>query len=154
MMQGDIAGCDPHAAAEMLRALAHPMRLAILCRLLEGEAAVGVFEEELGLRQPSLSQQLAYLREAGIVLTRRISKNVIYRVTDPRVRPIIEVLRSIFATSETVHRPAPPPPGPEIARDTDSARRPMPERVAVCPAGRRPANPACGVFSSAGWPRD
>ena len=96
MASEDGAPCDPQAAAEMLRALAHPMRLAILCRLLGGEAAVSVFEEELGLRQPSLSQQLAFLRDAGLVATRRVSKSVIYRLTDARVRPIIAVLRETF----------------------------------------------------------
>ncbi|MDN3564872.1 metalloregulator ArsR/SmtB family transcription factor, partial [Paeniroseomonas aquatica] len=58
------SGCDPQAVAEFLRALAHPMRLSILCRLLEGECAVSGFETELGLKQPNLSQQLAMLREA------------------------------------------------------------------------------------------
>ena len=136
------AGCDPHAAADMLRALAHPMRLAVLCRLIEGEAAVSVFEEDLGLRQPNLSQQLAYLREAGLVSTRRVSKSVIYRLTDPRVRPIIEVVRSAFASAGATiparPRPVPPPAQPTLP--------------ATCPAGRKAVTPACGVFSTAGWP--
>jgi DNA-binding transcriptional ArsR family regulator len=138
-------GCDPHAAAEMLRALAHPMRLAILCRLLDGEAAVSAFENELGLRQPSLSQQLSYLREAGLVATQKVSKTVIYRLTDPRVRPIIETVRATFsADGNTQTRPAPPWP-------TEHKAPTMPR--AICPAGRKPVIAGCGVFSSAGWPR-
>ena len=90
--------CDSAAAAEMLRALAHPMRLMILCRLLEGEAGVSELEQQLGLRQPNLSQQLAALRDAGLVSTRRESRCIIYQLTDPRVRPIIETLYRIFAT--------------------------------------------------------
>ncbi len=133
-------GCDPHAAAEMLRALAHPMRLAILCRLLDGEAAVSVFESELGLRQPSLSQQLSYLREAGLVATQKASKSVIYRLTDVRVRPVIETVRATF--SPNGNPPARPAPA--------SPPREMPS--AACPAGRKPVA-GCGVFSTAGWPR-
>ena len=137
------AGCNPHAAAEMLRALAHPMRLAILCRLLDGEAGVSAFEEELGLRQPSLSQQLSYLRDAGLVATQRISKRVIYRLTDERVRPIVEVLRTTFL-------PAGADPAVRTALQAPPSQAGAP---VTCPAGRRAVTPACGVFSTAGWPR-
>ena len=54
MKADDWLGCVPQAAAEFLRALAHPTRLQILCRLLDGEAAVAAFESELGLKQPLL----------------------------------------------------------------------------------------------------
>ncbi len=100
--------CDPAAAADLLRALAHPMRLMILCRLLDGEAGVSELEQELGLRQPNLSQQLAALREADLVSTRRESRRIIYQLTDPRVRPIIETLYRVFATGNARPTPAPP----------------------------------------------
>lgn len=91
--------CDARAAADFLRALAHPMRLRILCRLLEGELPVHGFEAELGLRQPSLSQQLGQLREAGLVVTRREAKSVFYRLADDRVRTVLDALRSAFGTA-------------------------------------------------------
>ena len=47
--------------AELLRALAHPMRLAILLSLGAGERSVGVIAERTGLVQPTLSQQLSLL---------------------------------------------------------------------------------------------
>jgi DNA-binding transcriptional ArsR family regulator len=90
--------CDARAAADFLRALAHPMRLRILCRLLEGELPVHGFEAELGLRQPSLSQQLAQLREAGLVVTRREAKSVFYRLADDRVSTVLAALRTVFGT--------------------------------------------------------
>jgi DNA-binding transcriptional ArsR family regulator len=89
--------CDPQIAADLLRSLAHPMRLAILCRLLDGELNVGGFEAELGLRQPSLSQQLGLLRESGLVATRREAKSVIYRIADRRVALLLDALRQYFA---------------------------------------------------------
>lgn len=90
--------CDTRAAADFLRALAHPMRLRILCRLLEGELPVHGFEAELGLRQPSLSQQLGQLREAGLVVARREAKSVFYRLADDRVSAVLAALRSAFGT--------------------------------------------------------
>src|SRR3954466_16001225 len=91
-------GCDPEAAAELFRALAPPMRVRILSRLLDGEISVAGLENELGLRQPSLSQQLGQLRDAGMVTTRRAAKSVYYSLTDQRVRVIIDALR--VATGE------------------------------------------------------
>ena len=79
-------------AVELLRALAHPARLLILSCLFERERAVGEIERELGLKQPGLSQQLAELRDAGLVATRRESKSVFYRIADNRVILIVDAL--------------------------------------------------------------
>ncbi|MBS7791619.1 metalloregulator ArsR/SmtB family transcription factor [Roseococcus sp. SDR] len=121
-------GCDPEVAAEFLRALAHPMRLRILCRLLDGELAVAGFESELGLRQPNLSQQLAALREAGLVTTRRESKSIIYSLADRRVAGVLEALRSamggaaIGGTAATPREAAPAPAkAPEAPRAAGEA---------------------------------
>jgi ArsR family transcriptional regulator len=79
-----VTGPEPlEATAERLRALANPARLRIAFRLLDGECAVGTLEAELGLRQPALSQQLAVLREAGLLTARRASKAVIYSLSEP-----------------------------------------------------------------------
>ncbi len=66
-------------AVVALKALAHEDRLLLLCQLSQGELCVGELEERLGLRQPSLSQQLGVLRTQGVVGTRRQGKNVYYR---------------------------------------------------------------------------
>ncbi len=59
------------AVAALLKTLSHPVRLVLVCTLVEGEYSVGALEEELGIHQPTLSQQLGVLRDAGIVETRR-----------------------------------------------------------------------------------
>ena len=51
--------------AALLKTLAHPARLMIVCTLVEGEYSVGELEEGLDIHQPTLSQQLGVLREAG-----------------------------------------------------------------------------------------
>jgi DNA-binding transcriptional ArsR family regulator len=144
------AECDPQAAAEFLRALAHPMRLQILGRLLDGELAVAGFETELGLRQPNLSQQLGQLREAGLVETRREAKSIFYRLADDKVRIILDALREVFAST-----------GPKQAPRKAKAPPPAAIRLAPRPASRNPAPLApasgggeCGVFSVAGWSTD
>ncbi|MCK8787373.1 metalloregulator ArsR/SmtB family transcription factor [Roseomonas sp. NAR14] len=133
-------GCDPDQAAEFLRALAHPMRLRILCRLLEGELAVAGFESELGLRQPNLSQQLAALREAGLVATRRESKSIVYSLADARVAGVLEALRAAL-----------PAGAPEAAPPS----RPAPSAPPPAAAPTRPARPQpggeAGIFAIAGW---
>jgi DNA-binding transcriptional ArsR family regulator len=88
-------------ASDLLKSIANPNRLSIVCMLLEGERSVSELETELGIRQPTLSQQLTELREAGIVATRRNAKRIIYRVADPRAARIVELLREMFSDLET-----------------------------------------------------
>ena len=73
-------------AAEFLRRLANGNRLMILCSLVEHERSVGDLEQTLDLRQPGLSQQLAELRQAGLVTTRRQSRSIYYSLADERTR--------------------------------------------------------------------
>ena len=65
---------------EAFRAIGHKARLAILTELMAGEMNVSEIESRTGITQPSLSQQLAVLRQAGLVETRRHAKAVFYRV--------------------------------------------------------------------------
>lgn len=83
-------------AVALLKRLGHPSRLLIVCRLIEGEMSVAEMEEELGLRQPSLSQQLGELRNAGIIEPRREAKNVVYRLADPKAETLVETLHALF----------------------------------------------------------
>ena len=59
------------AASDFLKLLANPDRLRIVCCLVEGERSVAEIEAAVGLPQPRLSQQLAELRAAGIVVGQR-----------------------------------------------------------------------------------
>ena len=84
------------AASSFMKSLANPNRLMIACALLDGERSVGDLETDLGLRQPSLSQQLAELRESGIVEARREAKQVFYRISDQRAVALLATLHQIF----------------------------------------------------------
>ncbi len=87
---------DIKVAAELLRSLSNPQRLMIVCALADGERGVSDLERELDIRQPSLSQHLASLREAGIIAGRREAKAVFYRISDPRAAMFVEALGAIF----------------------------------------------------------
>jgi DNA-binding transcriptional ArsR family regulator len=86
--------------SEILKLLGNPQRLLIACLLCEGEYAVSEIEEKLGIRQPTLSQQLGALREAGVIEGRREAKAVIYRLVDARMRHILDALHRIFNPTE------------------------------------------------------
>lgn len=78
-----------HDAAELLKHLANPNRLLIVCRLLDGEISVGDIESELGIRQPTLSRELGRLRDGGIIKGRRQSKVVFYSIANEQTTRLI-----------------------------------------------------------------
>lgn len=83
-------------AAQLFKALAHPARLAILEVLRNGEECVCHMEGVLGFRQAYLSQQLAVLRETGILQDRREGWNIYYRIVREDVLDILNAIRSIL----------------------------------------------------------
>ena len=86
--------------AALLKTLAHPIRLMLACSLAEGEYSVGQLEERLNVHQPMLSQQLTVLRETGVVETRRVGKQIFYRLTKKQAAQLIEALYRIFCQTE------------------------------------------------------
>jgi DNA-binding transcriptional ArsR family regulator len=84
---------------QLLKVLTHPARLAILDILRDGEHCVCHMEAHLGLRQSYISQQVAVLREAGIIQDRRDGWNVFYRVADPKIYSILEAVRLVVGES-------------------------------------------------------
>lgn len=85
----------PEAAA-FLRWLANPNRLLLLCHISQGERSVAQIMDELGLKQPALSQQLAELRRSGLVQARRQSRSILYSLKDQRARVIMDALYTVF----------------------------------------------------------
>ncbi len=78
--------------AELLAALAHPVRLRIVCGLLSGGCTVTPIAECLGLPQPLVSRHLAILREAGVVSATRRGREQVYGVVHPGIGPLLEGL--------------------------------------------------------------
>lgn len=84
------------SACGLMKALSNPDRLLLLCELAEGERNVGELQELVGIQQPTLSQQLAVLREEELVATRREGKNIYYSIADARVLAVLQVLYAQF----------------------------------------------------------
>lgn len=83
-------------ACALLKVLANPDRLLVMCRLSQDELSVGELEDQLGIRQPTLSQQLGVLRENGLVTARREGKNIFYSVASAQALAVMDVLYQQF----------------------------------------------------------
>jgi DNA-binding transcriptional ArsR family regulator len=97
-MKMDIERLDASAgqAADLLAALANKNRLMILCNLLNQEMAVQPLADAVGMSQSALSQQLAKLRLARLVSTRRQGREIYYSVASHEVAQILETLYGIY----------------------------------------------------------
>lgn len=97
-------GFDPDAmranaddAARLLKALANPQRLRMLCLLVSHELTVGQLNDQLAdLSQSALSQHLARLREEGLVATRREAQSVWYSLPPGPAQAIIATLHGVY----------------------------------------------------------
>jgi DNA-binding transcriptional ArsR family regulator len=89
---------EQHAdtAVRLLRSLANPHRLMVLCTLAGEELSVSALNERVSLSQSALSQHLAVLREEGLVLTRREAQTVYYSVADGPALRILDVLYDAY----------------------------------------------------------
>lgn len=87
-----------NVATEMLKGMAHESRLVILCLLYQGEKSVTELESILELRQPTISQQLARLRNDKLVKTRRDGKMIHYSIASDEARYIVELLCQLYGT--------------------------------------------------------
>ena len=83
-------------AARALKAMAHPLRLKILCILGNQEVSVQEIVACVGTSQSNISQHLAILREKGVLRTRKEANRVYYRIGDERTLTLIEMMREVF----------------------------------------------------------
>ncbi len=83
-------------ACRMMKTLANRDRLMLLCQLSQGEKRVGELEEATNIQQPTLSQQLAVLREENVVSTRRDGKHIYYKISSPIAMSVMELLYATY----------------------------------------------------------
>jgi len=89
------------AAAELLKALAHPARLMVMCQLVDGEACVGELQQQGGLSMSALSQHLAVLRQFALVSTRRQSQTIFYSLADGPALDVMQALYGAYCAPKT-----------------------------------------------------
>lgn len=82
----------------LLKAMANPSRLLVLCQLADGEKSVGELELAVGLSQSALSQHLALLRHENVVTTRRAGQNIFYLLSSTEAAAIMHTLYEVFCS--------------------------------------------------------
>lgn len=98
----DIAKIQRQApeVSELLKVMAHPERLIVLCQLTQGEVGVGQLQQGSLLSQSAFSQHLMLLRKQGLIQARKEAQQVFYSLTDVRVTQLIQSLHRIFCSDE------------------------------------------------------
>lgn len=93
---------ESERVSRLMKLLASPRRLLILCSLAEGEKPVGALCDDVGLKPPAMSQHLALLRGAGIVEARRDGQSLRYRIVDEDAAKVMTFLYETFCKSPPV----------------------------------------------------
>lgn len=83
-------------ACGLLKVLANPDRLLLLCQLTQGPLCVSELEAMLGIQQPTLSQQLGVLRDEALVTTRREGKQIYYSIASSEAMAVMQVLYQLY----------------------------------------------------------
>ena len=89
---------DVETASRSLKAMSHPLRLMILCKLGEDEFSVQDIVDNVGTSQSNISQHLAILRDKGILSARKDANKVFYKVTDFKTLKLIDMMREVFCS--------------------------------------------------------
>ena len=89
---------DIQQASQAIKAIAHPLRLKILCVLGDQEVSVQDIVEQVGTSQSNISQHLAILRDKGVLATRKDANRVFYRVGDLRTLKLVSMMREVFCS--------------------------------------------------------
>jgi ArsR family transcriptional regulator, virulence genes transcriptional regulator len=94
-------------ASELLKSLANPHRLMIICQLLEQDRSVGELAAFLGIRDSTVSQHLALLRKDGLVATRRDGQTIWYSISSAPARAVVETLYRTYCAPTSACEPTP-----------------------------------------------
>lgn len=86
--------CDD--AARLLKALAHPLRLELLCHLASGEKCVSELERVAEASQSQVSQYLGRMKSEGLLDCHRDGNRVFYRISDERASQLMRSMQGIF----------------------------------------------------------
>lgn len=87
-------------AVALLRSLANPERLSLMCALADGERCVSELSLATGIQQPTLSQQLGVLRDERLVATRRDGKFIHYRIDSPEATELLGLLHRLYCSAQ------------------------------------------------------
>lgn len=84
------------SVSSLLKAIAHPQRLKILCSLAEGEKSVSQLEVYSGASQSSVSQYLNKMKSEGLLQSRRDGQQIFYKIVHPELLKLMSAMQKIF----------------------------------------------------------
>lgn len=87
-----------NSTSEMLKSLAHPIRLKILCFIMDSEKSVGEIEKEFGSSISNISQHLTVLRKINIIKRRKEANFMYYSIKDEKVVLLLNSLKKLFCS--------------------------------------------------------
>lgn len=96
---------DISVIASLLKSMAHPIRLEVLCRLREGESTVADLQVAVRTTAGNLSQHLAVLRNQGVITCRREANYIYNKISDPRILALINSIQTIYCPNLNKKRP-------------------------------------------------
>lgn len=108
-------------ASNLLKALANPHRLMIICQLIDGPRSVGQIADFLGIRQSTASQHLALLRRDGLLSTTREAQTIWYAISSHEAKAVLKTLYDLYCAPARICEPALAPKAK--AKPTRSARK-------------------------------
>ena len=82
--------------SQVLKSLAHPVRLKVLCHVIDGERSVSELTEFCGISQSAMSQFLNRMRTEGIVDSRKVGTYVYYGIADPKLVKLLRSIKEIY----------------------------------------------------------
>lgn len=88
------------SASEGLRAIAHEVRLSVLCHLMNGPLCVQDLMQATGASQSNLSQHLAKMRMMGLLSTQKSGQRVIYSISSPEIGGLLDALRKMYCPTD------------------------------------------------------
>lgn len=94
-------------ACGLLKVLANPDRLLLLCQMTQGVYCVGDLATLTGIGQPTLSQQLTVLRQNGLVSTQREGKQVYYSIASAQATEVMQVLYRLYCQQRSTEEAVP-----------------------------------------------
>ena len=89
-----LKNCDK--VSQLLRSLSHPVRLKVLCQVIEGEKTVNELTKFCGISQSAMSQFLARMRDQKILSSRKEGIYVFYSLSDVKIKKVIYTLKEIY----------------------------------------------------------
>ena len=91
---------DVEHVAGLLKTMAHPIRLKILCLLQDKEMTVGSIRDEVKTTNANVSQHLTILRNKEIISFRKDANFIFNKITDPRILELIMTMKGLFCPDE------------------------------------------------------